>query len=258
MSANIEDIKALRAETGAPYKDCVEALKETGDHESAKKFLLAKGLASVRTAEAKEGFIAVGKNGTTTVIFQARCETDFVGRSEEFRLMCQHTAAEIASSPSDYTDAPLAEDAFLSHAKIKFKENIQVKTYLILESPVATYVYQDGKRAATVIYEGDDEEAARKVAVQVVSSMPKYTTRDDVDQDYLADLLATARQEALDEGKPERIVDKIAEGKVSAKLKDVVLVEQAMYFDPKTTVKAYTEKHGIKVKAFSLFMVGLN
>ena len=209
------------------------------------------GLATTRIADAKEGYIAIASLPTTTVVFEARCETDFVGRNDVFRQLAQIAADQILNEGKDQP----ALDNFLGQARSKFKENVQATAAVILGQS-ASYVYQDGKKAAIVIYSGENTAAARTVAIQIVATRPKFASREDVDPEYLAKETQIAVDEAVASGKPEQIAKRIAEGKVSSKLKDFVLLEQPMYSDPKVMVKDFVKENGITIEKFSLILVG--
>jgi elongation factor Ts len=246
----VELLKQLRLETDAPIKDCLQAIKETSSLEEAKAYLKQKGLTSTRLTQPNEGYIGIAQDGDKFVYLIVKCETDFVSRNEVFRQLVNDAAYALILSNEMFK----VIDDFLGEAKMRFKENIQVQGCGNRVGNVVTYVYQDGKRASIVNYEGD-AVVAKKIAIQIVATQPKNVSREDVDSKFIDELMKVEIADAMSKGKNEKIATRIAEGKVSNQLKDFVLLEQPMYDNPKLLVKDFLKETGTTITRFELLMV---
>lgn len=246
--ATIDNIKQLRAKLDAPYQDCVKALNANhNDIEQAAQWLKDQGKGSNRDAKTECGAIGYfsDERGTTMVI--VNCETDFVAINKDFIKLVDQLAENL------HNENPDAVDKFKESAWT-FKEAINIGNTITAKrvgenQGIASYMHHNRSRASIVRYIGDAGEAARKIAMQVCSMKPTCVSVKDVPEQY-EQLLAKAKQDARESGKPEAIVDKIAEGKVKSVLKEFVLLEQPMFDDAKSTVGQFADKNGIHVLAF--------
>lgn len=247
--ATIDNIKQLRAKLDAPYQDCVKALNANhNDIEQAAQWLKDQGKGSNRDAKTECGAIGYfsDERGTTMVI--VNCETDFVAINKDFIKLVDQLAEDM------HNHNPEAVDKF-KESSWTFKEAINIgpdfRAFADDDEKAAFYMHHNRSRAAMVRYTGTDIEAAKKVAMQVCAMKPTCVRVTDVEVSQYEQLLSKAKQEARDAGKPEAILDKIAEGKVKSILKEFVLLEQAMFDDPKSTVGQFADKSGINVVSFT-------
>lgn len=246
--ATIENIKSLRYQLDAPYKDCVAALNENeNDIDKASAWLKEKGKGDQRTAAVNSGAIGYykGEDGISLVI--VKCETDFVAINENFVKMVDELAKNLNLGKDD------AVDTFKKSAWT-FKENLEVGAHLNAQNgneSVVAYIHHNRSRASIVRYTGGNEEDARKIAMQVCSMNPSCVSRDDVDATKRAEIYDKAKNDALTSGKPENIAEKIADGKLNNALKDFVLLEQPMFDDAKSTVGQFAQKSGMTIIRFS-------
>lgn len=250
--ATIENIKTLRSQLDAPYKDCVEALNENENNiEKAITWLQQKSKCDSRTAVTNSGAIGYysRENGISFVV--VKCETDFVAINKKFIEMVDELAKNLNLEIQD------AVEIFEKSAWI-FKENLEIGAHLSVpkgDENVVAYVHHNRSRASVVRYTGGTEDDAKKIAMQVCSMNPTCVSREDVDESKRNEIYKKAKSEALASGKPENIAEKIAEGKLNNALKDFVLLEQPMFDDNKTTVGQFVKKAGITVVRFSNIVV---
>jgi elongation factor Ts len=209
--------------------------------------------------------LVVAEGGT---MVELDCETDFVAKSDDFvSLANQILAVAVEQKPADVealAKAPLdggtIADAIHS-LSARIGEKLELKRYIHVDGPVAVYLHRRASDlppaiGALVSYEGSDDEAARGVAMHIAAARPQYTTREQVPADLVENERRIAEATAREEGKPEKILDRIVEGRLTGFYKDVVLLEQASVQDSKKSVKALLDEAGVTVKEFARFEVG--
>lgn len=273
------DVKKLRDMTGAGMMECKKALVETsGDMESAVTFLREKGIAKAINRgdrEAKEGAIGVyiAEDGASGAIIEVGCETDFVGKNESFRELVNELARNAALFGSSDIEALLATkslndesktvDEVIKEAIATIGENIVIKRIATLGAQngvIGSYVHSDGRKGSLVVAEGASTEeaksAAREIAMQAVALRAPYLNRDSVPADVIESEKAIYRAQAAEEGKPEAMQDKIAEGRVNKYFKENTLVEQAFIKDDKQSVQQVAKSVGVTIDNFIRFEVG--
>jgi elongation factor Ts len=262
------DVKRLRELTGAGMLDCKNALAESdGDFDKAVELLRIKGAKDVgKRAEraTAEGLVAA-KDGT---LIELNSETDFVAKNAEFqRLANDIVAAAAAAKATDLDTLKAAKvgdktvDQAIADLSAKIGEKLELRRVAAFDGMVETYLH---KRSADlppavgvlVEYTGDNGEAAHAVALQIAALKPKYLTRDDVPADVVDSERRIAEETSRAEGKPEKALPKIVEGRLNGFFKDVVLLEQPSVSDNKKTVKALLDEAGVTVTRFARFEVG--
>jgi len=275
MSISAADVKKLREATGVGMMDCKKALQEAnGDFDVAIDLLRTKGqkVAAKRAdRDAKEGVVATGTtaDGKTAILVEVNCETDFVARNEDFQAFAEELAALVlAEKPADrdaFMSVTMAsgrtvEDA-LTDMTGKIGEKIDVRRTAVMTSDagkVVSYIHPGARLGVLVDVSGDGdlESAGRDVAMQVAALNPIGTNRDDVPADVQEKEMEIARQAAIEEGKPEQIVDRIATGKLERYFKDNVLLEQPFVKDSSMTVGDMLKSAKADVKTFARFALG--
>ena len=275
MSISAADVKKLREATGVGMMDCKKALQEAnGDFDAAIDLLRTKGqkVAAKRAdRDAKEGVVATGTTdgGKTAILVEVNCETDFVARNEDFQAFAEELASLVlAEKPADrdaFMSVTMAsgrtvEDA-LTDMTGKIGEKIDVRRTAVMTSEagkIISYIHPGARLGVLVDVSGDGdlETAGRDVAMQVAALNPIATSRDDVPQDVQDKEMEIARQAAIEEGKPEQIVDRIATGKVERYFKDNVLLEQPFVKDSSMTVGEMLKSASADVKTFVRFALG--
>ncbi len=269
MSITAADVKRLRDMTGAGMMDSKKALQEAdGDFDKAVEVLRVKGAgkAAKRAAERSATAGLVASAGVALV--ELNSETDFVAKNPEFVDTAQRIA-ELADAerPADAEglrgltlDGTTVGEAVEALA-VKIGEKVELGRVAVFDGPVVTYLH---RRAADlppavgvlVQYDGEDAAAARGAAMQIAAMRPLYVSRDEVPGDVVAKEREIAEATAIEEGKPEKALPKIIEGRVNGFFKDVVLLDQPSVTDSKKTVKAILDEAGVTVTRFARFEVG--
>jgi elongation factor Ts len=275
-------VKALRDKTGAGMMDCKKALTEAGgDEEKAIAWLREKGLSKAQKRAGRatsEGLFgqAVSEDGKTATLAELKCETDFVAKADQFTGFAQELAdAAQAGLPESPAPAPIPEDFLAGGLQDKLNElvavlgeNILVGRYARLAlgegGRVGLYVHATGKIAVMVSMTFPDDataatpeaqDLAKDLAMQVAAASPVCVGPDELPQDMLEKEKEIYRQQALGEGKPENIVDKIVIGRVQKYYKEVCLLEQPFIKDDKKAVKDLLGK-GVTVHGFVRMNLG--
>lgn len=265
MTITAEMVKELREKTGVGMMDCKKALAHTkGNFEDAIKYLREKGLASAsKKAErsANEGriFAKVDSGKGKAVILEVNCETDFVANNEDFANL-GNALADVVLANNLKTKEALESvkiegksfKDFLSGYILKLGENIQVNRFEVVEGKgtVGSYVHMNGKIAVLVEFSKEITDATGKdIAMQVAASNPICVRQEEVPAETVKKEREIIRTQVLNEGKPEAVVDKIVEGKLSKYFKDVCLLQQVFVKDPNKTVQQVLPS-GTTVKRF--------
>lgn len=261
-------VKELRERTGAGMMDCKKALVEAnGDIEAAAEVLRRSGHAKAdkkASRVAAEGVVIVKSAGNRHVVVEVNSETDFVAKDENFRAYADRAAeAAVANAPAD-VDALLALDAggeTFEDARraliAKVGENITVRRLEAFETsnPVGTYVHM-GRIGVLVEVAGGNDELARDLAMQIAATSPRYVTADEVPEDEVAKEREILRAQALQEGKPEQIVEKMVEGRIRKHLDEVTLLGQPFVKDPDQRVRDLLQQSGATVARFVRYELG--
>ena len=250
MAITAAMVKELRDKTGAGMMDCKKALTECeADVEKALDWLRQKGLskAAKRADRAtSEGVIAsaTSADGKVSAIVEVMTETDFVARGEKFQDFAKHVAQEVAANNPENLDA--FQDAMNELAASTGEKTVLgrfVRMSIEGEGVIGTYVHSNGKLAVLVEVDTDKPadavvaDFAKNVAMQIAASNPLALDADSLDPALLEREREVYRQKALAEGKPEKIIDKIAEGAVKKYCKEVCLLDQPYIRDDKMTVQ---------------------
>lgn len=267
MDITASMVKELREMTGAGMMDCKKALTETsGDMDKAVEFLREKGLAA---AEKKAGRIAaegmvdtnVSEDSKIASIVEVNSETDFVAKNEKFRDYVAAVAAQTAKTNATSIEAFLEEKWELEPSKTVKEElstmisiigeNMNIRRFEQLKAEngfVASYIHGGGRigilvEVETTAINEDVKEAARNVAMQIAAMNPKYVSREEISDEYIAhekDILkAQIKNDPANEKKPENIIEKMIEGRLSKELKEVCLLDQVYVKDGDMNVSQY-------------------
>lgn len=262
MAITAAMVKELREATGAGMMDCKKALTETdGNMEKAVDVLREKGLAkAAKKADriAAEGLVAIEMNEDNTVasVVEVNSETDFVAKNEDFKDFVRLVSKMALNTEKTTVEELLTEEAeegndlqtVLNNKVAKIGEKLDFRRFAKVSTngQVAGYIHGAGKIAVLVEMEteGRDERIltlGKDVAMQVAAMNPKYVSREDVDAEYIAHETEVLTQQALNEGKPANIVEKMVKGRLEKELKEVCLLEQPFVKDPDFTVKKLVE-----------------
>ena len=265
-------VKELRERTGAGMMDCKKALTAVeGDMDKAIDFLREKGLAAAAKKAgriAAEGVVGsfVSADGKIGAIVEVNCETDFVAITDGFKELVEKIAAHIvATKPAD-VEALLASEldgqtveALVTASVAKIGEKISVRRFALYEAPegvVAAYIHGGGKIGVIVELKGGNAELGKDVAMHVAAANPSYLERSQVPAAELEHEKEVLSEQAKNEGKPEKIIEKMVMGRINKYYKEVCLVDQEFVKDPDQTVGKLVKAAGAEVLAFSRFQLG--
>lgn len=266
-----QQVKELREMTGAGMMDCKKALTETDSNmEEAVKWLREKGISKAAkkvSRIAAEGVCAFKVAGNKAVTYEVNSETDFVAKNPKFvELVEKIGQALLASNAKNDEEAQEASingekvSELLVNATATIGEKItlrRVTAYNKTDDQVfGAYSHMLGKIVTLAILNGKDEEVAKDVCMHVAAMSPKYLDRDCVDPEYIASETEILKQEALNEGKPAAIVDKMVVGRLQKSLKEVCLLEQPFVKDPDQTVGQYVKNKNCAVVSYVRIAVG--
>lgn len=271
MAITASMVKDLRTKTGAGMMDCKKALVEAeGDMEKAVDILREKGLsqaAKKASRVAAEGAVvsAISADGKVGTIVEVNCETDFVGSNDDFRALAARIAQQvIAVNPAD-VEALLASEMDgkavkdqVTEAVAKIGENISVRRFVRYESAEgAVYSYiHGGKIGVLVEMKGADAELGKDVAMQVAAANPSYLDRTQVPQAEIEHEKEVLAVEARNEGKPEKIIEKMVLGRINKYYKEVCLVDQEFIKDGDLTIAKLLKSKNAEVVRFARFQLG--
>ena len=271
MAITAAMVKELREKTGAGMMDCKKALTATdGDAAKAVDWLREKGIAKAEKKAdriAAEGAVAayVSDDAKTGCVVEVNCETDFAAGNEQFRSLEEKIAKHIAATNPADLDALNASEidgktvaALVTEATATIGEKISLRRFVRYETEgrVASYIHMGGKIGVLVDMTGGDEELGKDVAMQIAAAAPAAIDRSGVDAAALEHEKEVLRKQALEEGKPEKIVPKIVEGRLNAFYKENVLLEQSYVKDPSKTVGDLFKEVGGAAVAFARVEVG--
>ncbi|MEM6524244.1 MAG: translation elongation factor Ts [Bacteroidota bacterium] len=276
MAITAKDVNKLRQMTGAGMMDCKKALTEAdGDFDKAIEILRKKGQkvsASRADRDTKEGsvFIKSNEDNTECVLIALNCETDFVGKNEEFQSL-GNAVVDVAYSTNPSTkDELMAQDlgGLTVEAKIteligKIGEKIEISEYVRLSGDaVVPYIHAGNKLGVLVALKGANGsevvDAGKDVGMQIAAMNPVAVDENGVDASVVQKELEIGREQAIAEGKPEQIVDKIAQGKLQKFYKENTLLNQQFVKDSGLTVAKYLDgvSGGLTVAEFKRVSIG--
>ena len=283
MAFTAMDVKNLREMTGVGMMDCKKALTESdGDVEKAIEFLREKGLAAAAKKAgriAAEGIVDtyVSDDGKVGAIIEVNSETDFVGKNADFKAFVAALAKLVADkSPADvdallkleYPDSTMTVEEMLREKILTIGENLNIRRFDRYEGSVATYIHGGGRIGVMVNFDTDVAgkdgfaEVAKDVCMQIAAVNPQYICPDCVPAERVEKEKEILTQQAINEGKPANIAEKMVAGRIKKFYKEICLVEQEFVKDPDLSVKAYVEdaakKLGgsIKISSFVRFEKG--
>ena len=270
MAITAQMVKELRESTGAGMMDCKKALQEAeGNMERAVDILREKGLSkAAKKADriAAEGLVAIEINADNTVaaVVEVNSETDFVAKNEDFKTFVKDAATMALATDKEDIEGLLAEthaegialSEVLNNRIATIGEKLDVRRFakITTDGQVAGYIHGGGKIGVLVEMKTTARDAevvamGRDIAMQVAAMNPKYVSRNDVDAEYIAHETEILTQQALNEGKPANIVEKMIKGRLEKQLKEVCLLEQPFVKNPDLTIKGLVAETAKKVGA---------
>ncbi|MCS7244862.1 MAG: translation elongation factor Ts [candidate division WOR-3 bacterium] len=257
-----ELLKELRERTGAGLMDCKKALIEAdGDIEKAVEILRKMGIAKSEkklTKEARQGLVAsyLSEDRKLGILVELNCETDFVSATDDFKKLLNEILNAIKTyRPKTIDEAKLIKldtgDTIEDAIKLlisKVGENIILRRFSIFESKngfIEIYVHPGSMLASMVEIEPHDEKLyqfSRDIAMQIAAMSAISISEEDMPKDILEREKEIYREQAIKEGKPEKVIDKIVEGKIKAFLSEKVLLNQQFIKDNTKSVLEYKKE----------------
>ncbi len=277
ISAKI--VMELRGRTGAGMMDCKKALAAVeGDMEKAIDYLREKGLAAAAKKQSRiaaEGLVGsfVCKECATGALVEVNCETDFVAKTDKFKALVADVAEQVAKKNPADVDALLKQPFFkdesttieqmVTAATAEIGEKISIRRFVRYEGGIVeSYIHMGGKVGVLVQAEGEpNDEVIHDVALQIAAASPvapEYVRREEVDPAHLEHEKEILIAQARNEGKPEKIIEKMVQGRIVKFYKDVCLLEQAFVKDGDISVGKMIEQKakGLNIVRFTRYKMG--
>ncbi len=271
MTVTVQMIKELREKSGAGMLDCKKALAENdGDVDKAFDYLREKGIAkAAKKADrvAAEGLCNVVIEGNEAVIFELNSETDFVAKNSQFLDLLDNIGKAIVKSDATDTEGALKAELdgvtveqLLINATATIGEKMSLRrvSRVVKEDGqgFGSYLHMGGRIAVLDVLASEDAEVAKDIAMHVAANNPKYLDRSQVDAETLEHEKKVLTQQALEEGKPANIVEKMVVGRLNKFLQDVCLVDQPFVKDPDQKVSQFLKSKSNAVVSFIRLGVG--
>lgn len=264
-------VKELREKTGAGMLDCKKALEaNNADIEASIDWLREKGISkAAKKADriAAEGTAAILIDGNNAVIIEVNSETDFVAKNEEFQNLVKTILETIIKS-----DVSTLEEALeLSTAEGTINDLIISKTATIGEKlslrrfnkvtkadneSFGEYIHMGGKIAVLTLTENTDEAVAKDVAMHAAAMRPSFVSIEDVPAEVVEKEKVVLTEQAMNEGKPQEIAEKMVQGRIQKFYKEICLEEQSFVKDGDINVKTFAKNNGGSIKAMYRYEVG--
>ena len=265
-----QQVKELREKTGAGMMDCKKVLTETdGDMEKATELLRERGItkaAKKSSRIAAEGLVDsyVSEDGKVGAVVEINAETDFVAQNTDFKQFVKDVVKQIAlNNPKDVEEL-LAQPSIAEEGKTvqealtnkiaTIGENMTIRRFARYESAnglVASYIHGEGKIGVLVEMENADIELAKDVCMQIAAAKPEYLSREDVPQERVDKEIEILKIQAMNEGKPETIAEKMVQGRIGKFYSDICLVDQEFVKNPDMKISELLKQKGAKVVAFA-------
>ena len=265
-------VKELRERTGAGMMDCKKALTQTdGDIDAAIDYLRENGIAkAAKKADriAAEGLSYIEVKGNKAVILEINSETDFVAKNEKFVALVKNVAeAILAAEPATLEEALQVEaqggtvEAVINEGIATIGEKLSLRRFEVVTKTDAdafgAYSHMGGRIGVLTLVEGStDEEAAKDVAMHIAALAPKYLDESEVPADVLEHEKKVLTEQALNEGKPANIVEKMIVGRINKFLEEITVVKQKFVKDDSFTVEKFVASKGGKLAKFVRYEVG--
>lgn len=271
MEVTASMVKDLRELTGAGMMDCKKALAETnGNMDEAVNYLREKGIAKSAKKEARiaaEGLASIFVDGNKAVILEVNSETDFVSKNEEFISMIDIIGETLLKS--DVNTVEEAKDLTTPDGTIgelivnkiaKIGEKLSLRRFAIVNKNddefFGSYIHMGGKIAALTVIKGASEAVAKDVAMQAAAMKPLYCFPSEVPADVLDNEKTVLKEQAMNEGKPADIAEKMVEGRIKKFYKEICLSEQPFIKDGDVSVEKYVTNNGGEIKSMIRYEVG--
>lgn len=270
ISASV--VKELREITGAGMMDCKKALTETnGDIDKAIEYLREKGISKAAKKSSRiaaEGLVDVfiSEDNKVGVMIEVNSETDFVANNEEFKEFVATLAKIVATeNPKDVEDLKTKSygngktvEEVLTDKIATIGENMSIRRFERLETEgiVEGYLHGNGKISVLVEVKGGNVDFAKDICMQITALNPEFLNETEISVERVEKEKEIIRQQTLNEGKPEAIVEKITEGRIQKFFEEICLVHQTFVKDSSKRVSEYAKENNAEIVKFSRFEKG--
>ena len=267
-------VKELREKTGAGMMDCKKVLTETdGDMEKAAELLRERGITKAAKKSdriAAEGLVYcyLAEDKKLGVVLEVNAETDFVAKNEDFRKFVTETAEHIAVKKPATVEELLEQKSFKDESKtIKdiltdkiatIGENMTIRRFARFETDglIETYTHGDGKIGVMVEFAKGTSEVARDVCMQIAAARPEYLNKEEVPAEVVNHEMEILKAQAMNEGKPAEIAEKMVQGRIGKFYGEICLLEQPFVKDPDIKVQKLLENNNAEITRFARFEKG--
>ena len=274
MAYTADDVKRLREVTAAGMLDCKKALDESGgDFDKAIEIIRVKGLKGVTKREGRatsNGLVAAKAAGSTAVMLELNCETDFVAKGDRFQALADELVShlfatknnDLASFASSNLPSGKTVQAAVDEGNATLGEKIELRRIAVVDgSANAIYLHRTSpdlppQVGVLVALGKENGEVGKDVAQHIAAFAPQYLNREAIPSDVIENERRVAEETARNEGKPDAAIAKIVEGRVTGFVKEVALLEQSFAKDQKKSVQQILGDAGNSVSAFHRFRVG--
>lgn len=267
-------VKELREKTGAGMMDCKKVLTETdGDMEKAIELLRERGIAKAAKKSgrvAAEGLVEayISEDGKVGAIVEVNSETDFVAKNEEFKAFVMDVAKQVVEKNPKDVEELLNQEAIFEAGKTvnealigkiaTIGENLSIRRFARFESKglIEKYIHGDGKIAVLVNMTKGEKELAKDLCMQIAAARPEFVTRQEVPQERVDKEMEILKVQAMNEGKPEQIAEKIVQGRVGKFYEEICLVDQVFVKDSSMKVSELLKQKDAEIVEFARFEKG--
>ena len=262
-------VKDLREKTGAGMMDCKKVLTETdGDMEKAIELLRERGIAKAAKKSSRvaaEGLVAayVSEDGKVGAVVEVNAETDFVGKNEEFKTFVNDVAKQIVEKNPANVEELLGQESIAEAGKTvqevltnkiaTIGENMTIRRFERFESNgiVGSYIHGEGKIGVLVDMENATPELAKDICLQIAAAKPEFLNRESVTPERVAKEMEILKAQAMNEGKPAEIAEKMVQGRINKFYGEICLMEQEFVKDPDMKINKLLESKGAKINNFA-------
>ncbi len=262
-------VKELREKTGAGMMDCKKVLTETdGDMEKAAELLRERGISKAAKKSSRiaaEGLVVayVSEDKKTGAVVEVNAETDFVAKNEEFKTFANDIACQVVKENPANVEELLAQKFINDNSKTVSEvltdkiatigENMSIRRFVRFTSNglVEKYIHGEGKIGVLVSMEGGDEEVAKDVCMQIAAARPEFLDRNSVPEERVSKEMEILKAQAMNEGKPAEIAEKMVQGRIGKFYGEICLVDQQFVKDPNIKVSDLLSSKNAKIIEFA-------
>ena len=263
-------VKDLREKTGAGMMDCKKALTETnGDMEKAAEYLREKGItkaAKKSSRVAAEGLVLayVSDDHKTGVVVEVNSETDFVAKNEEFKNFVEAVAKQVVLNNPKDVETLLEQESIEEKGKkvsevliekvAKIGENMNIRRFVRFETSdgiIEKYIHGDGRIGVLVNMKNANSELAKDICMQIAAAKPEFLDEKSVPAERLEKEMEILKAQAMNEGKPEAIAEKIVQGRIGKFYSEICLVDQEFVKNPEIKVSDLLKEKNAEIVEFA-------